>query len=405
MKKIVVVTSYFPNSCDPQRAVFVKNLVEEIKKKCEVMVVSPIPFVPPMRARKDWLCLARIERREIIDHIEVSHPRYLVIPKLELFSGVSYMVGIVRHLWKLKQENRSRMVIHAHCAYPDGMGVAIAAKILGISYVITAHGSDINVLARTRTLRWQIRWALRNAAAVIGVSSAICTKISELAGRPLDRLVHIPCAGYDPRWFFPKDRLQARRNVGQMHVDRLVLFIGNLVKIKGAEVLICAWSRLQKEGMLSPNDKLAIIGDGPLRNPLGEQAKESCQIGTVIFAGSVPHVAIADWINAANLLCLPSYNEGTPNVIIESLACGIPVVSTNVGGIPDVVQEEKNGLLVEPGDVEKFAEALKAGLNMEWQEKKLEESVTGYTWKNLAERNLKVLGEVVHGRSHAPICP
>ena len=401
--RLVVVTTYFPNSCDPQRAVFVKNLVTAIEKKCEVTVVSPVPFAPPIGFRKDWSCLARVERQEIIDRIEILHPRYIVIPKLELFSGGSYMLSIVRPLWELKQKIGKSMVVHAHCAYPDGVGVAIAAKLLRVPYIISAHGSDINVSVKTRTLRWQIRWALRNAAAVIGVSSAICKRIAELADKQLERLVHVPCAGYDPQQFFPKDRAKARANIGLAYAGGFVLFVGNLVKIKGVEVLLRAWSRLQKGGKLSSADRLVIVGDGPLRNSLEKQAKELCQTGTVIFAGSVPHVAIADWMNAANLLCLSSFNEGTPNVIVEALACGVPVISSNVGGIPEVIRDGDNGLMVQPGDEKSLAEAIRVGLDTDWQEKMLVESVAGYTWENLARRNLDVLNEVVQGRDRVPL--
>lgn len=390
---VLTVSTYFPNAADPQRAVFVKNLVRAMQQRCHVEVISPVPYAPPFDIKPEWRDLRTIPAIESIDGIDVVHPRFIVLPRLGWLSGFGYFLGILPAL-RHQTNNGRRIVVHAHCAYPDAVGVAIAASLLRLPYVVTAHGSDINVYAERPTLRFQIRWALRHAAGVISVSGALQAKIIRLLGVAKTPVSFIPCAAFDPHIFCPRSRPEARATLKVDPHARLVVFAGQLVPVKGVEYLINAWAELRKRGRLGAMDCLVLLGDGPCRYSLERQIAGAGLAGSVQFAGTLNQIEVARWMTAASLLCLPSLNEGTPNVIVEALASGVPVVASHVGGVPDLIRQGENGLLVSPADSIALADALEWGLGRDWDAWAIADSVSNLTWQAIADRNCDFLRSV-----------
>ncbi len=391
---VAVVTTFYPNAANPVRAVFLRNLVNALGRRADVTVVSPVPYAPPLRPVVRWRTLREIPAAVRDGDQDVLHPRYGVIPKCDPTSGFSYFLGALGTLRRLAS-TKPFDLLHAHCAFPDAVGVALAASCLGMPFAVTAHGSDINVLANRPLIRGQVKWALKRAAVVIAVSRALRQKISALVPSVESRLVHIPCAAVDPRLFAPRSRDEARRSLGLGHGGRTVVFAGRLVRIKAVDVLLRAWRLLRASDRLKADDHLVVIGDGPERSLLEAQATAAELRGTVRFLGDVPHERIACWLNAASVFCLPSRNEGTPNVIVEALASGCPVVASRVGGIPEVVSDGCNGLLVEAGSDIGLAEALGSALERGWDTRAIATSVSELTWDELASRNLAALQEAL----------
>ena len=388
--RILTVTTFFPNQIFPNRTVFVKNLVRAMQSLCAVNVIAPVPYAPPLRWVPRWHALSCVGREEIIGGIEVLHPRYLVIPRMECFSGFSYFLGVLGSLRRAKREYGS-FLIHAHCAYPDGVGVALAAHFLRLPYAITAHGSDINVYAARSLLRPQVRWALAGARGVIAVSRDLESKINALTGNAHLSVARIPCAGFDPAVFFPRSSQDARKILGLPQEGRIVVFVGNLVPVKAVKFLVQAWTMLKRQGVIYEHDQLIIIGEGPCRADLELRIGQAEIAHTTKLIGAIPQAAVSDWIAAATLLCLPSYNEGMPNVVVEALASGVPVVASRVGGIPELVCEGVNGMLVEPGNARALADALATALSKTWDQPQIYESVAHLTWHALATRNCEFL--------------
>jgi glycosyltransferase involved in cell wall biosynthesis len=174
-----------------------------------------------------------------------------------------------------------------------------------------------------------------------------------------------------------------------------VLFVGNLVPIKGLDTLVAAWRILLGAGEVGPEDRLIFIGDGPLRARLQQESKTPGLDGTMRLVGPLPQSEIASWMRAASVLCLSSHQEGMPNVVVEALASGLPVVATAVGGIPDIVRPEINGYLAANGDARHLAEALARALTRKWDARQIAATVADYNWAALAARNLDVLSSVV----------
>jgi teichuronic acid biosynthesis glycosyltransferase TuaC len=391
---VALVTTFYPNRAEPLRAVFVRNLAIALEAHAKITVVSPVPYAPPFPKRPRWIALRAIPERVSDGSRTVFHPRFVAVPKLTALNGATYGSAVAPVLRQLVSEEGVD-VIHAHCAFPDAVGVALASETIDAPFVMTAHGSDINVYSEAGLIRPQLAMALKRASGIIAVSRAMREKIHNMVPGIEDRLSHIPCAGIDKRVFAPRNRDEARRQLQLAPQGRIALFVGQLVPIKAVGVLLNAWRSLLDAGLVQACDRLVIIGDGPLRRELQQASRDAAFQGTVQFPGEVPQEQVALWLSAANVFCLPSRNEGTPNVIVEALASGRPVVASRVGGIPELISDGLNGFLAAPEDVTGLANALGLAFERSWNAADIAAGVADYTWESLARRNMAVLESAV----------
>jgi teichuronic acid biosynthesis glycosyltransferase TuaC len=353
--EIAVVTPLFPLPGEPHRGIFIYRTVRELARLATVRVLCPVAVYPPWRF---------LQPRTYTPHLpdphyrpgglDVTYASYRTLPAVgRPFNGLLSGRLILRWL----QERRPAVVL-AYWLYPEGWGAVWAARKLGIPVVLGARGSDLRRPGDWLSARLT-RQALRRATLVITVSEDL-KRIAIEMGVPAERVQSIP-NGCDLDVFFPADRLEARRELRIAADRRVVLFVGRLVEVKGVEVLVEA-ARLALAR--SPSLELVLVGDGPLRESLERQARE--KLGAhARFTGPLPPEKIARWMAAADVVCLPSYSEGCPNVVIEALACGRPVVASEVGGVPELVSAD-TGILVPPGRPEALAEALVKALECDW---------------------------------------
>lgn len=381
---VLTVTTFFPNAAQPHRTPFVHHLVRAMQQRCDLAMVAPIR----------WHADRQVPRKEAVRGVVVQHPRFPAIPKLFMFSGLGFALGVFATLRRFKQTHPDG-IVHVHCAYPDAVGVALAAKLLGLPYVLTAHGSDINVHTKRASLAPQIRWALKGARGIVAVSAALAERIRALVPQGLPPVERIPCAGFDPALFVPGERATARRALGVAADIRLVVFVGHLVPIKNLPVLVEAWRLALQQGRVQAGDALVVIGEGGERAALQCAVEQAGLQAQVRFTGALAQAQVAQWLSAADALCLPSQNEGMPNVVVEALAMGLPVVASRVGGIPELVRDGINGRLVPAGDAPSLAHALADTLARDWPRESVRESVAHLTWAALAERNCDFLRTVM----------
>jgi glycosyltransferase involved in cell wall biosynthesis len=241
----------------------------------------------------------------------------------------------------------------------------VMARMLGLPCVVKAHGTDINVVARWPSVRPLLAATLHRARFAAGVSRPLVDELVRL-GAPIDRAVLLP-NGVDPAVFYPQARAEARRALALPERDRIVLYVGGLEPEKGLRELCDAFAALQLSEPAPVH--LIAVGEGSLEGELRVRAARlGAGSGRLILAGSQDLAGVARFLGAADLLALPSWAEGTPNVVLEALASGRPVVATRVGGIPDVLADERAGFLVPPRDPRALADALAAALYATWDE-------------------------------------
>lgn len=369
---IVTFTTLFPNNTSPDFAIFVRERIRFITGVMNVKVVAPVPFFPSININKKWYTYSQVYNIENQNGIEVFHPRYFIIPKFFMsFYGHFLYYSTRATLIKIKDYYDFKL-IDSHYAYPDGYAAVLLGKKLGVPVIITVRGTDINLFPAFPRIRKKIVYALTHAQRIISVSQALKDKIIDL-GIPESK-IEVIRNGVDTSIFYPTQNIRETLN---LPVNRkIVLSIGNILETKGFQLLIKSLNII-KSTQKPP--LLVIIGEGPYKHVLEDLVTTLNLDNDVLFAGPKPHKTLLQWYNACDIFCLASFREGIPNVILESFACGKPVVATNVGGIPEIVTKD-NGFIVSELSAEKFASTLLKSLTMKWDYKKIAAYAKTFNW-------------------------
>jgi glycosyltransferase involved in cell wall biosynthesis len=251
--------------------------------------------------------------------------------------------------------------------------------MLDVPCVIKLHGSDINVLARWNGPRRRMQWALPRADRVVAVSRSLADAAVAL-GVPEERVDLVP-NGIDRSVFYPRDRGLARKALG-LPDQRLLLYVGHLAQSKGVFDLIRAFSAMSGEFR---DVQLVMIGDGEASEACRRAAHASSASERIRFVGPVPHEEVPTWLAACNVLTLPSWHEGTPNVILEALASGRGVVASNVGGIPELVQGAPH-VLVPPSDASALRQGLQQALTADYEPAAVSNALNRPDWNGSAQQ-------------------
>jgi teichuronic acid biosynthesis glycosyltransferase TuaC len=251
------------------------------------------------------------------------------------------------------------------------------AEILSVPVVIKLHGSDINVVARMPGPRRRLEWALPRADRVVAVSRPLAEAALGL-GVAKDRIDLVP-NGIDRDAFQPRDRDAARRELGLPNDKRIVLYVGNVLETKGALDLVRAFG---EAGTRLAHARLVMLGGGKDFEACAQLVK-SLGVDAQLL-GPKPHSDVPKYLAAADVLALPSWNEGMPNVVLEALASGRRVVATNVGGIPDIVTSETLGILVPPKNPGELAGALERVLSSAGDPELISRSLPNGDWEQSA---------------------
>jgi len=332
MKKILVISNLYPSDWQPNKATFNKQQFDHLSKYCKLSILVPVAW-------PEWLRANKTQKSPRISEcgIDIRYPWYFYTPKIlpclySVFMLLSLLINSCRWIKQSKHE-----VLLASWAYPEGVVTACLAKLLGKDFFIKVHGSDINDSCQYPLRAKQIVWACNRAQGVIAVSEALKKRLVTLGVRKDKVHLIYNCVDKD---IFYADQHISRQNY--------LLYVGNLKANKGVTELISAFVVLRT---IHPNLTLKVAGIGAMLPVMQEEIAQAGLSAAVDFLGSVAHKSIADLIRPAKLVVLPSYAEGVPNIILESISCGTPVVATTVGGIPEVVNS-KVGVLVAPKNVE-----------------------------------------------------
>jgi len=382
--RVLAITRIFPNAAEPQSAPFNRLQLAALGRRCRVEVIATLPWFPGVGLASRWSAAARlvhVPRQEQIAGLPVVHPRALYLPRLHGAAAGLYVTSLLPEV----MARRGHVdVVLGTWAYPDGCAAVALARLLGVPAVVKLHGSDLNVIARQRGPRLQLRALLPRAARVVAVSRALAGEAAAL-GVPADR-IRLVRNGVDGDRFRVGDRPAARAALGLAADRRLVLYVGHLKENKGVLDLASAMAAVE-------DADLAVLGGGEAAGrleaalaPLGERAR---------MLGERPHDEVPIWMAAADLVVLPSWHEGTPNVVIEALACGRRVVATRVGGTPDLITSPLLGTLVPPKSPDALAEALNRALATDYDPAAVAAAAHGSSWDDSAARLHAVLEEAL----------
>lgn len=382
--KILILTNLFPTAWDPLRGAFNRQQFERLGQLHDVDVLTAVDFRERMRGARGEVKVANLHT----DHFVFFYP-----PRIGRWLHAACWVA---SLWlqrgrQLRSAGYDALLVS--WAYPDAAAAGWLARRLKIPYVVKVHGSDLNVQAEYPLRRRQICSALRGAGAVVAVSRALADKAISIGADPAR--VSVIYNGVDSALFFPGSRREARLRLQVSSDARLMLFVGNLKVTKGCLDLLEAFPAVLAA---LPRAQLVYVGTGPSQAVLLDRAAALGCAERVRLVGAIPHAALGDWFRAADLLCLPSHNEGVPNVVLEAMACGTPVVATRVGGIPEVVPDYA-GILVPVREQAVLSAALIKASEYEWNNTQIALHAGDFRWDDNVGRLAGILQEVVTSRA------
>ena len=378
--KILVFTSLYPNNIWPNHGVFIKERMRHVAKlkDCHIKVVAPVPYFPPVKLGSRFK-YSQVHRHEIRDNIEIFHPRYIMTPKVGMSSYGWLMYKSTLRTVKQIQNTFDFDLIDAHYIYPDGYAAMLLGRALNKPVVVSARGSDINQFVALPRIRKKLQATIQHTDHSIAVCQAL--KDAMVALDPSAQQTTVIPNGVDAQKFFPVNRELARRKLNLPDV-RIILSVGQLIPRKGMNILIQAFKKIV-DASTEPKH-LVIAGEGESRHALAELVRALDLENNVSFVGNRPHADLNLYYNAADVSCLASSREGWPNVVMESLACGTPVVATNIWGTPEILVSDTLGLLTER-TASDMAANLHLALDKSWDRNAILSHMQQHTWKRAAQ--------------------
>lgn len=399
MLRVLTFTSLFPSEARPRHGIFVETRLAHLVHDAAVdaRVIAPVPWFPfTAPAFGAYARFAATPRQAVRPSgLSVTYPRYLMLPRLGVaFQPDSMALAAAGDVARWRRAGWVPDLIDAHYLYPDGVAASILARRLGIPFLMTARGTDVNVLARTQGPAQRIVEAARRAAAVIAVSSRLRNVLVDI-GVERSRITVLR-NGVDPAVFEPVERSEARRHL-QLPDEPHAACVGNLVPEKGFDLAIEALARL-------PGHRLLIVGDGPERAALAELARSLGLAQRVTFRSALPQSELRFVYSAADVLLLTSTREGWPNVVLEALACGTPVAAMDVGAVVEMITDPRVGRIVATRDAAALAQAVGGMLAAPVDRDTIRRHACTFDWKTISAGQFELMqrAAAAPGASGAP---
>ncbi len=395
--RVLVFSSLFPNALNRNAGIFIKERLFRLAQRVPLEVVAPQVWSPidPLLRLKWQGYRAPLEQHEIMDGVAVHRPRAFSVPVVLKTKDGDFMWRSITAFMDRLVERFRPSLIDAHFGYPDGYAAIRLGQRYNLPVLITLRGSkDANLIGTPREPL--LRYALRQASAVISVSNDLKERVAIPLGVPAERC-HLIGNGVDSVRFAKRDRSSARRTLGIAPESKVIISVGNLIEAKGFERLIRLMPELLKH---EPKTKLLIVGGEVAGDPYAQQMKQLVSsLGLsqqVEFCGRVAPERMSLYYSAANVFALATRFEGWPNVFLEAMCSGLPVVSTKVGGNPEVVPDERFGTLVEFWDSEAALKALLFWINSDGHEPAIIDYARVSGWDQRVSQLERVMYQVLN---------
>ena len=390
--RMLTLSSLYPSEARPRHGLFVENRLAKLVESGDIRarVIAPVPWFPLTAGvfgeYARYAATPRAERRRGID---VAYPRYPMVPRVSTALQPALVASaMARSLSSARAEGFDFDLIDAHYFYPDGVAAATVAAAYRKPLIITARGSDINVIAQLPGPRRQMLQAARSASAIISVSAALKAKMVDL-GMDAER-IFVLRNGVDTSVYAPVEQAQARAVLGLTH-GPVVASVGNLVPGKGHDLAVQSIARLDDVVLL-------VVGDGPQRASLERLARELGIGSRVQFTGELLPQQMSTVYSAADLLVLASSNEGWPNVVLEAMACGAAVVAADVGGVREILTAGVGGTIVLERSAEAFAAAINDRLTRVGERAAVRAFASQFSWDEVVRQQTELYQRVAAER-------
>ena len=358
--KLLTITNLYPRPDQPQRGLFNAQLFAALVRTVAGQwgAVQNVCLVPEWRAWR-WRKIGRWE--DPLGEATSVHTSYLPVPYVPLIGRNLSWQTYTKAMEKIEGAAAEADRILGTWLYPDAVAAVELGQRANKPVWIKVHGSDLQHLA-VRARKEKIMEACDKAAGLVCVSEGLIEEL-ESQGIPRSKLFLVP-NGVDTQKFCyrgRKDAVKGLLDVGGLPEGiqsilatgadaRIILFVGNLVKVKGPDLLVDAWIEMEKRsdefGAAAAEATLVVVGGGPMRADLEKKIKASGLWKRTFFIGAVSHEAVSLWMNVAQCLCMPSRSEGMPNVMMEAIASGLPVVATDVGVSGELLAEHHSSRVV-----------------------------------------------------------
>jgi glycosyltransferase involved in cell wall biosynthesis len=388
--RVLFVSNLFPDSASTYRGLDNATLLHKLRDFFDVKVISPRPSLSPRR----WLgfgspVLRPREMDRVLDpdFIEVPYVPCLGTP----FNHLLMRMCMSRSIHRLVNGAGFDAIV-CSWLYPDGCAVSTIARKLDVPLVLITQGTDTHHYINFPMRKRVILSAIEKSCAVISRSIELGRLLTDAGADP--GKIYPVHNGVDESIFYPRDKILSRKLLGLSDKERLIVFVGNFLPVKNPEFLIKAFS----EAAVGKEVRLAMIGRGPMKSGLEKLSVKLGIADRVIFTGPLDSGDVAEWMGAADCLCLCSHNEGLPNVLLEALASGLTVVSSDVGGIGELLSREGRGILVEPEDMKGYVDALVSIMESGQAEPVVSNERSGFSWSKCALKHAWVINHILQSR-------
>lgn len=386
--KVLSLCCLYPNSLDSRQGIFVQRRLQHLAETADVKVVAPFAIVQYGNPKGRRVRTGRqgCTREMQVGTVTVLYPRWFYPP----FSGSMTPFWLsLRIFWTLRRVRQefSFDILDTHFGFPEGIAGAVISWALGVPFTMTLRGNEPKH-SQTRLGRACMSWALRRAIRVFAVSERLRQFAIGLGASP-EAARTIP-NGVESEIFRPRDLLSCRRRLGLPVNRRIILSAGALVERKGHHRIMQALRALLDEGA---DAHLAIAGgpgpEGAYESELRSLSERLQLTDRVSFLGPLEPACLSEAMSAADVFCLASTNEGWPNVVHEALACGAPVVATDVGAVPEMLAGGRFGSVVPVNDPAALKCALRDALNRTWDRASIADWGAARGWSQVASEVLE----------------
>ena len=395
--RILVISHMYPSSFNEVNGIFVHQQVKQLRKQgSEVKVISPKPQTPfPFKYFfNKWKKYSEIPEKMIWEGIEVYYPRFLSFPKALLLesSGIRMYRGINNTVDEIYKDFKFD-IIHSHVALPDGYCGMLVAKKYKKPLIVTIHGNDFqHTIFKNRKCKMSIEKTVNLSENVIVVSDKL-KKIGENLLKVNEEKITVISNGINP-----EDKITEKSTLLKKYEKKkIILSVSHLKKSKGIKLNLHA---IKKNINKCKNLFYIIVGSGREKSELERISKQLYIQNNVEFVGEIPHKKVMEYMSICDIFSLPSYNEGFGVVYLEAMAHGKPVIGVKGQGIDGLVKHKRNGMLVEPKDVDSLVEGMEYLLNHPQEARNMGERakklvLENYTWEKNAEKTIKIYEEVL----------